>query len=181
MAFRSRSNLRVLLNRGHKRAVAWSLGPEGTSSFSSSGSVVVPTGTQALLNDTTIVRVRGVLTIFLQSASAALDGFVGAFGLAIANENAFNAGIASMNILITDANWNGWLYHTFYQLKAAIGPIADNEPSYPGNQSVRIEVDSKAMRKIKLGDVLYGAYEHTETGTAVLGARFDSRILFKLS
>ena len=47
--------------------------------------------------------------------------------------------------------------------------------------SLRLEVDSKAMRKFPVEMALYAVVEIVEVGTATINFHFDSRVLFKLS
>ncbi len=177
MARLTQSRAPVLMRGSpQKRATSWTRGPFGTYTRTASGNALIANGQQALLDGLTIVRLRGEVTAFLSSATTALDGYTGAFGIGIANENAFNAGVASVNIPVTDVAWEGWLYHQFFSCKAhTSGEVTGQCANY------RFEIDSKAMRKIKLGDVVYAAIEVLEVGAATLNGHFDTRMLSKLS
>ena len=60
----------------------------------------------------------------LSSAGSATDGFHGAFGIGIANVNAFaTGGITSLLTPLADESWEGWLYHRYFSLFAG-GTIA---------------------------------------------------------
>lgn len=169
------------------RKSSWEVGPQLTlSSISASGSTL---GTAAISPTTaglTLVRTRGELLLFLSSAAAAIDGFAGAFGIGLATLAAVTAGAASVPTPVTEAAWDGWLYHRFFHLFAA-GIIdnsvaADTDAMNATTAVLRLEVDSKAMRKLADSTVaVYMALEVTETGTAALRAAFDSRVLVKLS
>ena len=45
----------------------------------------------------------------------------------------------------------------------------------------RIEVDSKAMRKLEEGIVIFGAMDVTEVGASSMQVLFDTRLLLKLA
>jgi len=113
----------------------------------------------------------------LSAATAALDGFVGAFGFGIVSENAFNAGVASVPTPVTDIAWDGWLWWQAICIKNSDGV----ESNQFGITRV-YQVDSKAMRKFKQSDILMCVFEaESETGIATLGATLKSRLLFKLA
>ena len=157
-----------------RRNRQWSLGPSGTISRTASGSTIFATGSQALV-ELTQLRLRGFLKIYITSGAAAAEGYNGAVGIGICNENAFAAGVASVNIPVTDMGWDGWLWHSFFAVNAITGTPADgvNAATY----GINMEVDSKAMRKIKTGDILYAATEVTEVGTSNLRLDLQSRVL----
>ena len=84
-----------------------------------------------------------------------------------------------MPTLVDDADWGGWLW---YQ---AIGPMVGLSVTESENNGVlakvRIEIDSKAMRKLKPNETVFGAFEFTtEVGAATVRFAMDSRMLVKL-
>ena len=173
--------------RGMRRKTAWEVGPGGIAltALTSTGSTILGAGVQATLDGTTTVRIRGELLMFLTSATAASDGFVGAFGMGKGSASAFAVGVGSMETPIDDEAWDGWLYHRYFALKSA-GTIADavankQNQSDATTAALRIEVDSKAMRKVDIEDVLYAVIQVTETGTATAVVQFNSRQLIKLA
>jgi len=134
----------------------------------------------------TLIRTRGDLNLFITIATAAGDGFHGAFGIGIGNENAFTAGVASLNTPLGDEDWDGWIYHRYFGLFAG-GPLATATAADQQSQvnsssaAMHIEVDSKAMRKLNEGDVIYAAVEAVELGAAAsMEWAFNSRTLVKL-
>ena len=120
----------------------------------------------------TIVRTRGIVSVFPTSAAADLN-IVGAVGMGIVSDQAFDAGVASMPEPMTDANWGGWLvwhafsYHLEFGTNASI-----NYPRWD------FEVDSKAMRKVGVNETVIIIAEST-TGAFSISASL--RQLYKLS
>jgi len=162
------------------RRPGWSVGPGGTLAISSSGQSIFLASSVVASDDVTVIRTRGLLTLFLQSASSALDGYTGAVGICKVTQNAAGIGITAVPHPITDIGWDGWLWYQFFSVKAAIGAVATDEPSYPPTQSAQYVVDSKAMRKSNLTDNFVAVIEVTETGVAALGVRLDTRMLSKI-
>ena len=164
--------------RGPRRASSWARGPFGIlNNIATSEVNLFPTGFQVVDNGITLVRTRGELLVSLLTASATGDGFLVAAGLCVVSENAFNAGVASVPDPLADMDWEGWFwYKTTNLLAAAISPLG-NELGATIN---RIEIDSKAMRKIKSTDVIVGVIGTTENATATMNSALDTRMLFKL-
>ncbi len=173
------------------RKTSWS---EGIASGATAGQVQAITATGAAImgfgvqvteDGGTLVRTRGELVVALRASDAALSGFFGAFGLAKATLTAFTAGTASLPSPIDEESWDGWFYHRYLSL-SSVGVIAGANVSSQLSAieavvaAVRIEVDSKAMRKINVDEVFYGAVQFQEIGTATLDVSFNSRMLFKL-
>jgi len=177
------------LIRAPKRLSSW----EGSVASGTNGSGQTLASSAATLfgtsflftSDVTIVRQRGEFLAFLESATATADGLFGAIGIAKASTAAVTAGAASVPTPITEESWDGWLYHRYFSLMApapiAGGAAADGDLSIPTTAAVRIEVDSKAMRKIGNLESLYGAIELTLIGTASMRVFFNSRMLVKLA
>ena len=172
MARRSGLSRRIQVPR---RSRTWSLGPGGTgvtvftaSSVAILGSGVTPVGTES-----TLARTRGLLEIFLTGATSAGDGFQGAFGIGKATAAAFTVGVTAIPTPITEVAWDGWLYHRFISLHAPATVSAGVTPAV----TERIEIDSKAMRKITDEEVFFAAVEFTEIGAATMHVFFDCRML----
>ena len=143
-----------------------------STSLSTSGLAGWTTGFQLLEDGFTLVRTRGEILLRLSTtAGGTTDGFGGAVGIGIANENAFAAGTGSIMDPFDDAEWDGWIWHSFFHV---------NGPATLGSAFARIEIDSKAMRKIAALDVVYGAVSPEETGVEVLQVIADTRMLFKI-
>ena len=172
-----RSSRQVSFPRTQRHRPSWSLGPSGTVARTMSGSSLFLTGAQATIDEVTIVRTRGILVLQLIVADAALAGYTGAVGICNVTENAFNAGIASIPTPVTDIAWDGWLWYQLFALNAITATIADGVNA--GAMFKQFTVDSKAMRKTNVTDVIVGVIEVTEATNATLHARLDTRMLSK--
>ena len=132
----------------------------------------------------THIRLRGELLLYLATSDALLSGFAGAFGIGIASTAAMTVGVASVPTPIQEEDSDSWLFHRYFHLKTP-GAIsaAGAALSWSGNGDsvLRLEVDTKAMRKLADLDIgLYCAIEVTEVGTASMVWQFNSRSLVKL-
>ena len=115
-----------------------------------------------------------MLELLLIQASAAGDGFVGAFGIGVVSLPAFTVGVSAVPTPITEVEWEGWMWHQFFSLHSTAAFDAG------GPNRVQIPIDTKAMRKLGTEEVVYLAYEGTEDTTAQLQILSDSRMLVKL-
>ena len=168
------------------RSTAWFFGPGDVTSqvTSASGQVILGTGRQAIVEGLTIIRLRGEFIAYLTAATGLGDGYSGAVGVGMASQNAFSdIGITALMHPLDDADWDGWMWHSFFSVKAP-GPIVQAAVSLSTDNSlissVRIPVDSKAMRKFPGDMVVWVAIDVDEVGTAVMNSQFDSRMLVKL-
>ena len=136
------------------------------------GSTLFGTAQAATADGLTIVRTRGDLLIRLVTSDAITSGFDVGFGMCVVSENAAGVGISAVPRPLDDPAWDGWFVYWTGVVK---GLIVDN------SASVRINIDSKAMRKIKDTDVVVAvAQGGTEIGAATLNMDLRSRILLKL-
>jgi len=155
-----------------RRTTQWLFGPDVVDqNFTATSRTIWTSGISSGLNQT-IVRIRGVLVLTLTSGSLG-DGFFGAAGIGLIAENAFTAGVTSVPTPFLDADWDGWIWHTFFDLRGfdADGPAPRQT----------IVIDSKAMRKWE-GDemTLFGSTDVVETGVASMFTEADTRVLVKL-
>ena len=168
---------------------SWEPGPEtsgngASQAISVGGGSLAGTAVQATVDGLTLIRTRGELLIYLRLATASDHGFHGAFGIAKATTAAIVAGAASVPTPITEEGWDGWLYHWYFSTFAA-GPIAmataaqETAQNHSTVAAVRIEVDSKAMRKWDIDEGIYAAIEVLEVGMAEMSWAFNSRLLVK--
>ncbi len=188
MARSFRGSFRGSPIRTARRSTAWDLGPGGdtTTQRTTTGAAIMGSGVTALVDGLTLVRTRGEFLAYIQVASAFLNGFSGAFGIGITTAAAFAIGVTAVETPLTDEAWDGWLYHRYFTCYAndtvATSVAAETANMVaPTISSVRIEVDSKAMRKVHDETVLYAAVEATLVGTATMQLFFNSRMLFKLT
>jgi len=172
------------LNRGPRRSsrqTAWEEGPGSSTSqqFVASTTILQGSGAQAGVDGVTIVRTRGHLSALLTAVAAANEGFHCAIGICVVTVDAFTVGVTAVPNPIADMSWDGWLYHRFFDVHSISGTIADGVNA--GTVGINFEVDSKAMRKIGINEVVVATLEVIENGTAVMEVYFDTRILVKLS
>ncbi len=169
--------------RSPRRQTAWALGPGGTAAEATSvgGSQLIGSGVAPNIEGLTMIRIRGELMSYLLLATTALDGFECAFGIGIVEEPAFAAGIASVPTPLTDEDSENWLYHRYFALKAGFAFSSGADPAGNRGAFLRLEVDSKAMRKFDPDKRIYAALEVVEVGTATMQTSFNSRSLVKLS
>ena len=173
--------------QANRRRVGWEagVGQVGVQTqLASSSSIIANQAVAALQDGLTLVRTRGRFQIFLQSASASGDGFSGAIGIGVATVAAVSAGVASVPTPITEQGWDGWLYWQAIQVHAAgvvAGSVSDDTDAMTGVVGTQVfDIDSKAMRKLRIDDSIYLAIEVVEIGTATALWFVDTRMLFKL-
>ena len=165
--------------RSVRRAVSWSLGPSGIITAGDSAVALFGTAAAALLDDLTIVRVRGDLILNLTAAAGVNQGEEWAFGMCIVSENAAGIGVTAVPDPIGDIGWDGWfVYETGTLLARDATPLTDASGD---NVIQRIKIDSKAMRKIHLTDVVVAVLGNAEIGgSSTMGGFLQSRMLAKL-
>ena len=166
-------------SRTQRRRVEWNAGTGGTglTSGAASGSQFLGATNVPAVGGLTIIRTRGMFDIFLDGPGATDgDGFFGAMGVGIATDAAIAAGITGVPTPITEQSWDGWLYHHFFSIHQGDVSALSGNPS----MHQRIEVDSKAMRKLPSDMTMYAAIEVVEIGAATFNAFWDSRVLVKL-
>ena len=167
------------LGRFLRRKTSWDSGPGGTTIgvLSAGGLGVIGSVQQATTDGLTLVRLRGQLTMWLQAATAAGDGFTGAFGIGIAEQNALAIGSTAIPSPVTDRDWDGWIFWHPVQLFAGVAAETFGNAGSPVD---RVIVDSKSMRKLDIGDGLFAVVELVLEGAATAEFTFDSRALLKL-
>jgi len=178
-------------SRSQRRSSTWEKGPktgvDGASiAISASAISIAASGQESLTDGLTLIRTRGQFSAFITKAALSGDGFSGAFGIGMANEKAFTTGSGSLLTPVTDDDWEGWIYHRYFQIYSG-GQIeiatAANEALQVNSvcAGVQYEVDSKAMRKWEENSTVYAAVEVVEQGTdSVMEWSFNCRLLAKL-
>ena len=160
-----------------RRLTDWGFGPDMLNQTISSSTKVLGTTSLTVAEQQTIVRIRGHLHLLLLTADAAGVGFLGAAGIALVNSDAFAQGVNSIPGPQSDANWDSWLWHSFWDVRSVTGTIADGANA--AGISQRIEIDSKAMRRWEPAQTLIFMVEGTETTSAAVRLNMDSRMLLK--
>jgi len=122
----------------------------------------------------TIRRTRGVLVVQLE-ASAATDLMMTGFGLAVVSDSARIAGAASLPSPMDDLTFP-WYWHKFVPLIPTSATQADNTGAAA---SARIEIDAKAMRKIRPNEaVVLMADGLQSAGSPIAACSVGIRVLF---
>jgi len=122
----------------------------------------------------TIVRVRGLLTVFSDQNIASENPF-GALGFNIVSAEALAAGAASIPAPYSNGGDDGWFVHQYFA-----APVRFADATGFGNITQSFAFDSKAMRKLSPDDRMVVMVENA---SAVHGLQFllDFRILLKAS
>ena len=150
----------------------------GFTEIFSLGTTAIQLGGTALTSSAgraTILRQHGLFSIHLTQGAAANDGFRGAIGIGIVQDEAFQAGVGSVPDPLTEIDWKGWMYHQFFDVRAG----SATESDWLGGPSCyqKNEIDVKAMRKLDEQDDLIVVINTIETGTAVGQAVLVTRLL----
>ncbi len=164
--------------RGPRRIVDWGLGPQATEeAISATGKTLWTVGTTPSQN-LTVIRTRGLVSIYLLTATGVGDGFAGAHGIYMMTEDAFNVGVTAALDPLTDANSDMWLWHSFFDIDSGSTTFSDGVNAV--RSTSRITIDSKAMRK-NFGPerVMVGVTGVNERGAATAELHADCRQLFK--
>jgi len=136
-------------------------------------------GQQALEDGLTLVRIRGQFTVCITATTTIGDGFQRfGLGICIVSENAFGVGATAIPAPLTDVGWDGWMWH---YLGGQLRGFSTTELGVAPMEAVRVEIDTKAMRKIKESDIVVGVIElGSEVGASTLEFAAETRMLFKL-
>ena len=161
-----------------KRLTEWILGPSSVDgAFSASGKALWSFGAFGD-RPVTIVRIRGHMSLYMIASSTVGTGFFGALGIGLVSDEAFAAGVASIPGPLVSADWDGWIWHNFFDVRAITGTIADGANA--DSVVARIEIDSKAMRRWDAESMtLVGVTEVVESIAGQLETQGDSRVLIK--
>ena len=120
----------------------------------------------------TVMRTRGQMTVRSTTVGADLS-IVGAFGIGIVSQEAFDAGVVSMPEPFTDADWGGWMVHELFAFDFEFADVT----GVNFNPWSRV-IDSKAMRKVSANEVLVQIAE-SFGGAFEIGV--PTRMLIKLA
>ena len=141
--------------------------------------MAVLTGASTLISSlavdeaTTIVRTRGMVSIFPAAFSADLN-VVGAFGIGVVSAEAFAIGITAIPTPHSDADWPGWLMWESFGYRVEFVDAT----GFQGNAQQSINVDSKGMRKVGASEVVVFVAESQSGAFQIADV---TRQLFKLS
>ena len=167
--------------RGRKRTMTWGLGPDIADGSASANGTQLWTSSVVLVAEAevTLVRMRGFFHVTLNTADAIGAGFFGAVGLGLVTTRAVVAGAGSIPRPIQEADWDGWIYHRYWDVRAITATIADGVNA--ASASIGFEIDSKAMRKWSANESLVGVFEVIESANATCELQAETRLLLKLT
>jgi len=111
----------------------------------------------------TIVRVRGLLTVWSDQLAASEEPF-GAMGFRVVSSQAASAGAASIPAPYSLSGDDGWFVHQFFNAPFSFGDLTGFT-----NISQSYQFDSKAMRKLSPDERLVIMIENASAGD---GLRF---------
>ncbi len=123
--------------------------------------------------DVTLLRSRGQVWV-TATPDAAGDFVVAAFGLIVVHGNALTAGGASLPGPIENIDAD-WLWHQFVHLDAVSVSASDGQSI---GLNARIEIDSKAMRRVPRTHVVVLMAELSGSAMASVTAAGAFRLLF---
>jgi len=162
-----------------RRLTAWAEGPESVRQTVTGNDHLVWTfGVATTQGKVTIVRIRGTWQIRLTTTSAVNAGFHGALGIGLVTTPAFDAGAVSTPGPLTEVDWDGWMWHTFFDVNSITAVIADGVNAF--SVVAQGVIDSKAMRLFDEDTTLIGAVEVEEDGTQLAMLSAETRMLVKI-
>ena len=150
-------------NSRSARLTQWGgLADQGFVAVASTGATLV--SSTAFEEPATLIRSRG--SIGVHPTSFAADGnVVGAFGAGIVTAEALAIGITALPHPYRDSDWGGWMIWESFQFRLEFASAVGFEMP-----TIRIPIDSKAMRKVEPNEALVfvaesqeGAYQLNET------------------
>ena len=176
----ARSRVSSLRRTGgsNRRIPEWFAGPgtnDAIQTVTGAGTILWALGQEATTVLTT-VRIRGEISLWLPLVTTVGDGFSAYYlGIGIASFDAFSAGIASLPTPQGDRDWGGWLW---FHAGAAIVGNETTELFRGPMSAVRIQIDTKAMRKMSANEIIFGAISLVnEVGAAELDFVASTRML----
>ncbi len=127
----------------------------------------------------TVVRIRGAVSIWLEAVTTIGDAFGDvALGIGIVSADAFAIGQSAMPSPLSDPDWD-WMWIQY--LGAMIGRSTTEAELTGPLGEVRVEIDTKAMRKVHPNETVFGVIEtEDETGAVTLSFSAMTRMLSKL-
>ena len=155
-----------------KRLTSWfSFSPTVTAFSAGGGTIIVSLNAAALaLRPFTVVWTRFLLGIESDQISAD-ERQIGGFGCAVVSDQALAIGVTAVPTPITDIGSDLWFVHQL--LYSSFGFITG--VGFEGQMQTMYEVDSKAMRKVDIGQdlVIVGEFASgiSEGFTMVAGGR----------
>ncbi len=161
----NRSRFPRAVRSGPKRTTTWfEFQPAGVTLTTAGGTIIFSLNAAALaLRPFTVVRTR--LRCHLRTdQTAASEVQVVGFGLAVVSDQASAAGVASVPTPITDMGSDLWFVHEVF-MSATYGDSAGGQGAPSGQP---FSVDSKAMRKVDIGQDIVVVGEFAAAGNGAI-------------
>ena len=152
-------------SQSQRRLTTWfQFQPVATVDAAVGGTLVGSLNAAALaLRPFTIVRTRFLVGI-LSDQAAVSESQVGAFGMAVVSDQAAAIGVTAIPMPITDMSSDLWFVHQLmysdFQIDSSVGFQSDAMHQYV--------IDSKAMRKVEVGEDIVLVTERSGTGDGIL-------------
>ncbi len=122
--------------RGPRRLTSWALGPGGydiatldRQQFTASQTLIIGSGVTPIIDNLTVVRIRGFIDFGLRSADAVLAGFNFVAGIGIVSGDAFAIGVTATPNPFDDTDWPGWLWLGSGSSRTSVAALAVGDPS----------------------------------------------------
>jgi len=162
-----------------RRKTSWSIGPEDIDGGTAASADELWSGGVTLnVPEVTIVRIRGLIRVYLNSAAALADGFEFACGIGLVTNEAFAGGATAIPSPLGDEDWDGWMFHSYGDVRSVSATFATGPNAF--SAVFQIDIDSKSMRKWNDGMTLFGKTQWVESGTASTTMHAVSRVLLLL-
>ena len=165
---------RQIVSRGRTRSVKTWIGTadQGEIAVASTAKVLLSSFSFTLGLAGTVLRSRGIISVFPQSGAADLV-IDGAFGMGVVSITALATGITAIPGPFTDDSWPGWFVHQYFSnvldVTTDVGRLL-LQKSY--------EIDSKAMRKVRNDEAVVLV---AESRAGALNILSHVRVLFQES
>jgi len=162
---------RVFGSHGPGRLTTW-IAPAAQDfvAVASAGATIL--GSFAFEEPVTIIRVRGFAGIKVNSQAASVN-LVGAIGMGVVSAEAFGVGITAVPEPWNDGDWGGW-----FMWRSFAGRLEFDDASGVVFTDWGLEIDSKAMRRVKTNEVVVIV---AESITGAFDVSPGMRMLVKLS
>ncbi len=168
-----------------KRLTFWNLGPGmdtiatgDPAQITGNEVTIIGSGISPTIPALTVVRLRGMVQVQLVAADATRAGYQYALGIGITTLDSFtDVGATALPDPFDDADWPGWIWHQFGMINSPFGAVSATNNQHSTNFH---EIDSKAMRKFRLSEVMFAIVQAGEIAVALMDVKLACRGLFKL-
>jgi len=166
----------VQRGRGPKRLSSWFQFQPIVATLTAVGGTVLYTLNAAALalRPFTIVRTRFKYMVISDQA-AAIENQVGAVGMAVVSDQASAVGVTAVPTPITDMASDLWFQHEIFM--GNYSSLTDRSFGAPGPR----EIDSKAMRKVDIGQDIVVVSEFDSTTSGGFQIFIAGRMLVKVN